>query len=72
MADVIYSNDCEIYHMNTRTGSYDAKIDVHPGSTQLYTTRDNWVTHSHYGDENGEYVKYHGDLPNDWEDRCRS
>lgn len=66
---VTYSNNCELYHMDTRTGEYDAKIDVYPTHTETYRSRDSyWEKHDH--DHDGILV--HGMERRAWEDKCRS
>lgn len=74
MADVVYSNNCDIFHMtNEETGEYDAKIDVHPGGTEYYSTNDDWDNHDHiHIDNDGNANECHGQEPRDWEDRTKA
>ena len=73
--EVHYSSDCELYHLtDSKTGEYDAKIDVHPNHIENYSSKDSyWDEHDHYHtDSKGNTTEAHPMEARPWKTTCRS
>lgn len=73
--EVNYSSDCELYHLtDSKTGEYDAKIDVYPNHIEWYSSSDSyWDEHDHYHtDSKSNTSEVHPMEPREWRDTCRS
>lgn len=73
--EVNYSSNCELYHLtDSKTGEYDAKIDVYPDHIESYSSKDSyWDEHDHYHtDSSGRTIECHGMEARDWRDTYRS
>ena len=72
--EVRYSNNCELYHLDPKTGEYDAKIDVYPNHIETYTSENSyWDKHDHHHtDEHGNTTEAHPMESRSWRDTCRS
>jgi hypothetical protein len=72
--EVHYSSDCELYHLTSDKGDYDAKIDVYPNHYETYIAdSSNWDKHIHvHTDSEGNTTEAHGMESKSWRTTCRS
>ena len=73
--EVIYSNNCDVYHVtNPETGEYDAKISTYPGHQEIYVgSSSNWEqhTHDHVDTNTGKVTNCHDMESRDWTTKQR-